>query len=639
MKILIILASLSLHSLVASKTESLDLISNFNMFDVGLAQINHDKYYDIFTVNQENAESVLINKDGKFVESGLTLGLKQTADMPDYESTGRSPKIKDGLNIYTAVNDQLIIYCHKCDQNVKGSVKFPTPKNEKNNIEIIHQESAVFEKKYKPIAGRAYVIADFELEKSGLIVIDVHFIDTNIEFEIDTPAEKIFLGENSISPETNNFTMSSRDNHSFAWTRLNNDNFSDVYMSSGGLKSRIKEFHPRAVIPGLLYVKHAGLGKFENKYKKSQIFKENCITYRSEWVDVDSDGDLDLFQGCRNGINQMYRQYGVGPGKFENIAIDFNFGFYHGEEFEWIDWNRDQAIDLLLIQKDSLYIYKNKISRHQRPIISRVDIFPDLGTNLHSNNSSIRTFDINNNGTAEIFVSTKEALHYFEMDANKRYKKKEITGLNLPKDLSGNINIIDVNLDGLADIVAYESGIFLQKADNTFEKSTLYPELFVKRNNRYKNLIWFDADINGQWDVLNAESYLTENYEKKTIKLMSYEYQDIPKWDHLNLHRNLSSSNKNNWLQIDLQGTSFNRDAIGAVVTVTAENGLKQTRYNHGTSDSIRSQGHYRLYFGLKDIPKVDITVNWPDGTVTTRKDIKSNRLLTIKHQTQVTEM
>jgi hypothetical protein len=192
---------------------------------------------------------------------------------------------------------------------------------------------------------------------------------------------------------------------------------------------------------------------------------------------------------------------------------------------------------------------------------------------------------------------------------------------------------VDVNLDGYIDICVYNRGIFLQTKDNKFEKSKLYSELFTKRNNRYKNLIWFDADINGQWDVLNAESYKPKQAKGKSIKLLSYEYNDFQKWDNLTLHRNISKSNKNNWLQIDLEGTPFNRDAIGAKITVITKEGSQQTRFNHGTSDSLHSQGHYRQYFGLNKQKQVDVTVRWSDGKIKTIKDVKANQLLTVKHE------
>lgn len=633
MKALLLFICFMTSHVVNSKTESIELLSNIDMLDVGLAKINNDQHYDIYTVNQQNAESILISNNGKFIESGLSLGLKQTIGMPDYESTGRSPKIKKGLNIYSSARGQLVIFCNECDKDIKGTINFPTPKDEKNSTSIIHQEAATFSQKYKIKVGRPFIIMDFELEKNGLIIMDVIYLDLNMEFKIDYPAKGIFLGENSNSPVQNTFSISARDNHSFAWTKLNNDNYTDVYMTSGGLRSRIKEFHPGAVIPGLLYIKDSTTQKFVDKLKVSRIYKESCITYRSEWVDVDSDGDLDLFLGCRNGLNHLHRQYGIGSGKFENIAIDYNFAFHHGEEFEWIDWNNDNAIDLFIIQSDGLYVYKNKITKQRLPLIKKVQTFPDLGKNLNSVNSSIRTFDVNNNGSPEVFVSTKDTIHYFELDDKKEYQKKDLSSLNLPKNLSGNINFVDINLDGYIDICVYNKGIYLQNKDHKFEKSNLYAELFSRRNNRFKSLIWFDADINGQWDVLNAESFKPINVKPKKIKLLSYSYNDFQKWDNLKLHRNISKANKNNWLQIDLEGTFFNRDAIGARITVTTKNGPQQTRFNHGTSDSLHSQGHYRQYFGLNKQTKADITVYWPDGKITTLKDVKANQLLTVKHE------
>jgi enediyne biosynthesis protein E4 len=69
------------------------------------------------------------------------------------------------------------------------------------------------------------------------------------------------------------------------------------------------------------------------------------------------------------------------------------------------------------------------------------------------------------------------------------------------------------------------------------------------------------------------------------------------------------------WLAVELQGTTSNRDAVGALVTVEA-GGQKFTRLVSAGS-GFASQQSARLYFGLGDLTQVDVvTVRWPDGRV-----------------------
>ncbi|HEX4438999.1 MAG TPA: CRTAC1 family protein [Thermoanaerobaculia bacterium] len=68
------------------------------------------------------------------------------------------------------------------------------------------------------------------------------------------------------------------------------------------------------------------------------------------------------------------------------------------------------------------------------------------------------------------------------------------------------------------------------------------------------------------------------------------------------------------------------RDALGAAVTVTA-NGVSRTQFV-SAGYSFLSSGPRELYFGLGDAAAADrVTVRWPSGRVTERRDVPSGRL------------
>jgi hypothetical protein len=94
------------------------------------------------------------------------------------------------------------------------------------------------------------------------------------------------------------------------------------------------------------------------------------------------------------------------------------------------------------------------------------------------------------------------------------------------------------------------------------------------------------------------------------------------------LFRNVGN-NGNHWLMIDLEGTRSNRDAIGAVVRVTA-GGATQIRVQDGGVHH-RGQNHARLHFGLAKTTKVDkVTVHWPSGAVQELRDVKADQILKV---------
>jgi enediyne biosynthesis protein E4 len=85
-----------------------------------------------------------------------------------------------------------------------------------------------------------------------------------------------------------------------------------------------------------------------------------------------------------------------------------------------------------------------------------------------------------------------------------------------------------------------------------------------------------------------------------------------------------------NWLQIELVGTTSNRDAVGARVRI-AVGGLQQSR-ELVLGDGYGSQSSLRMHFGLDQHDTVDLLViDWPaSGLQQTFDHVKANRILQI---------
>jgi hypothetical protein len=88
--------------------------------------------------------------------------------------------------------------------------------------------------------------------------------------------------------------------------------------------------------------------------------------------------------------------------------------------------------------------------------------------------------------------------------------------------------------------------------------------------------------------------------------------------------------NLNNWLLLELVGTSSNRDAIGARVTLAA-GGTEQIAQKKNATGYL-SQSDHRMHFGLGDISTVDrIDIVWPSGTVQVLENVQANQILTVE--------
>jgi len=85
-----------------------------------------------------------------------------------------------------------------------------------------------------------------------------------------------------------------------------------------------------------------------------------------------------------------------------------------------------------------------------------------------------------------------------------------------------------------------------------------------------------------------------------------------------------------NWLIVKLVGKAPNTGAIGALLTARTGTTLRKRIVQSGTS--YISQDDKRLHFGLGTVTAVDsLEVLWPDGSKTTRENVKANQILEIR--------
>ena len=95
-----------------------------------------------------------------------------------------------------------------------------------------------------------------------------------------------------------------------------------------------------------------------------------------------------------------------------------------------------------------------------------------------------------------------------------------------------------------------------------------------------------------------------------------------------------NDGNANHWVEVDLVGTSSDRDATGAKVYATA-GGVTQLRVQNGGYHRW-SQDAKRAHFGLAGNATVDLRVEWPSGNVQTFSSVAANTLYRITENTGI---
>ena len=120
-----------------------------------------------------------------------------------------------------------------------------------------------------------------------------------------------------------------------------------------------------------------------------------------------------------------------------------------------------------------------------------------------------------------------------------------------------------------------------------------------------RGVVVADFDRDGQLDLL------VQNLEKPAVLLMG-------------------RGEVGNWLQLSLEGTISNRDAIGAIVT--ARVGDKQQVRQVSAGSGFLSSSSPIVHFGLADATSVDsLEIRWPSGRTTKLRDVRAGQRLSIR--------
>ncbi|NER78122.1 MAG: hypothetical protein F6K42_00805 [Leptolyngbya sp. SIO1D8] len=109
----------------------------------------------------------------------------------------------------------------------------------------------------------------------------------------------------------------------------------------------------------------------------------------------------------------------------------------------------------------------------------------------------------------------------------------------------------------------------------------------------------------------------------------------ISEWE-MRWYRNTGA--RNHWLQLQLIGADGNRPAIGIRAEILSASGTQHQQVGQADT-SLRSQRHYRMYFGLGKDSRVNaLNILWPDGYLQHIEVPEADQLVTIKRDPTVTK-
>jgi hypothetical protein len=304
-----------------------------------------------------------------------------------------------------------------------------------------------------------------------------------------------------------------------------------------------------------------GNGKFEDVSKASgiqQTYGHYCFSVST--LDYNNDGWPDMYIACDSTPSILYRNNKNGT--FTDVAPDASVA--NNED------GREQAG-----MGSTIGDYNN-------------DGWPDIfKTNFSDDTSSLYL----NNGDGTFTPSIYEA----GLGLNTQY-------------LGWGTMFVDLDNDGWPDLLSVNGHVYPEVDTAHLGATYKEPRLVYwnQRNGKFKDV----SKTSGPGCAEPASSRgmaVADFWNDGRISAVVNNMDEEPM-----LLANLAT-NANHWLGVQLQGTTSNRDGIGAKVTVVA--GSQQWSQEVRSGSSYLSSNDLRLHFGLGTATSVDhIAVQWPSG-------------------------
>ena len=355
---------------------------------------------------------------------------------------------------------------------------------------------------------------------------------------------------------------------------------------------------------GRKYLFHnLGNGKFEEVSAKAGITSRRWALAAAA-ADLRGTGHPDLFIANDYGVSELYlnddghfheagRAAGVGFAPKSGMNVAFGDIFNQGQYSVYVS---NISEDGVLIQGNNLWVPKEGTKGQH---IEYTNMARDMGVELGGWSFGAQFGDLNNDGALDLFLTNG----YVSLDRKRNY------WYDFSKVAGGNSTIIGDAKD--------------------------WPSMDGRSLSGYQQKhVWLNDGAGKFVDVAQSVG-VTDTHDGRSVALADLWNQGVldvivaNQRGPLLLYKNTVAP-ENKWVEFQLEGTTSNRSAIGAQVTLEW-NGQKQIQQVSGGS-GFAAQNDRRLHFGLGKHPAITrAEVRWPSGKIQTLQGIVPGELYKVK--------
>lgn len=405
-------------------------------------------------------------------------------------------------------------------------------------------------------------------------------------------------------------------------------------------------------------------------------------------ADFDADGDLDIMVGRRGAPNLLLRNDGTG--RFEDVAPELGVAGpargMHGSP-AWADVDADGDLDLIVAGHGAIPDtgFDPETSGPGEPSLLFLahdggfrDASDQLPQRLHDAYTFVLTpLDLDNDGDLDLYAANDFGRRHVPClllwnEGGTWVLDNGASNLDLPLSAMGT-GVGDVNQDGAWDLLlpAWGRVASMQSAGSTWIDTASAQGIEPDRE-RSQVVGWgaelIDVDNDGDLDAPVVFGFLDSATARNDRSQPDglWVQHDGGVWvdeaplhglDHpgagrglgvadldrdgfldlvvpdlegpVQIHRSVCGSAPS--LQVRLHMTGQNPDAVGAIVDVTTDVGRHRRVILAGGS-SLHSGGPPEAHVGLGDAATItQLVVTWPDGIVTTHRDLPLNHVVTVE--------